>query len=168
MRSITGRMLPMLVWSGAIVWSAGLACGQAAEPAKADAPRAPATRPSTRPAVSLHREMEAMGRSFKALGKQISDPAQNASSLALLADLQQHTVLAKNVAPPKLPTVTDADRPKHNTDYRGMMITVLRLELELEEQLLEGKNVQATKTLESMHEMEEQGHKEYQLPPKKR
>src|SRR4051812_48374863 len=60
--------------------------------------RPPATRPTTRPGggaggpVSLHREMETMGREFKALQKQINDPAQNVSSLALVTELQQHTM----------------------------------------------------------------------------
>jgi len=109
-----------------------------------------------------------MGRDFKQLQKQLNDPAQNASSLALVADLQQHTILAKNATPPKLPTVADADRPKHEADFRGMMLNLLRQELDLEEQLLDGKNEKAAATLKSIDEMQDQGHKDFQPKKKKR
>jgi hypothetical protein len=138
--------------------------------------RPPATRPTTRlvltggdgtPPVLLHREMESMGRAFKALQRQINDPAQNASSLVLVAELQQHTMLAKNATPPKNQEDPTADKAQSAADYHGMMLNLLREELNLEEQLMDKQNDKAAETLKSIDELQDQGHKEFQ-PKKKR
>jgi hypothetical protein len=64
--------------------------------------------------------------------------------------------------------VSDADRPKHEADYRGMMVNLLRAELDLEEQLIDGKNDKAAETLKSIDELQDQGHKDFQPPKRKR
>ncbi|HSV16105.1 MAG TPA: cytochrome b562, partial [Tepidisphaeraceae bacterium] len=131
----------------------------------------PAARPTTRPggaraSVNLNHEMESMGRAFKALQRQINDSAQNASSLALVGELQQHTMLAKSAAVPKNVATPNEDPAQSAADYHGMMLNLLRQELDLEEQLLDNQNDKAAATLKSIDELQDQGHKEFQ--PKKK
>jgi hypothetical protein len=112
--------------------------------------------------VSLEHEMGAMGRAYRIIRKQIADPKQNASTLAAVLDLEQHTVLAKGAVPRSAATMpTDDAKKAKQQDYQGDMITLLRHELDLEEALLANQNDKAAKIVSDLHDLESEGHKEF-------
>ena len=112
--------------------------------------------------VSLQREMESMGRDLDLLHDQVSDPSKNQSSLAAVSDMEQHTLAAKSAAPRSVTTMpTTAANAEKLQDYQGMMINVLRQELDLEEQLQASQNDKATQTLSALEQLEDAGHKEF-------
>ena len=132
-------------------------------------------QPSTRPAQvakpirplagNLHRDMEAMGDAFERLEKQISDASKNASSLEIVARMQQLTAGVKHLPPPGLQKLPEAERTAKLQAFRLQMLNLLRAELDVEEQLLAGDNEKAAQALKHMDEIEHQGHEQFQ--PKK-
>jgi hypothetical protein len=118
--------------------------------------------------VSLEREMKSMARDYGTIRKQVADPKQNASTLAAVMDLEQHTVLAKGAALPTAATMpTDDAKKAKQADYQGDMVTLLRHELDLEEALLANQNDKAVKIVADLHDLEGEGHKEFR-PRRKR
>lgn len=133
-------------------------------PARADEPK-PA--PAAHAENPLHGEMEAMGKAFKALRGQVSDPTKNESSLQLLNDLERHTLAAKTMTPRGATTRPTNEQPKYLADFRTDMANLLRAELELEETLLDNKNAQAADAVKTIADMMGEGHKEFR-PKRKR
>jgi hypothetical protein len=116
--------------------------------------------------IPLEREMKAMAASFKIIRAQVKDPSKNATTLAAVLDLEQHTLAAKNGLPHVATTMpTSAENTAKKSDYQGDMVTLLRHELDLEEALLASDNAKATEAVADLHDLEESGHKEYR--PKK-
>jgi hypothetical protein len=110
--------------------------------------------------VNLEHEMENMGRAFKRLNSQISDSAKNASSLELIQQIQASTVAAKSVVPGKIAKLPEAERAEKLKDYRSMLLSLLRLETDLEENLMDNDNTKAAATLQQMGDLQKKGHDE--------
>lgn len=124
--------------------------------------------PTSQPAVSLEREMQGMSQAFRLIRKQVSDPSQNASTLATVLELEKHTLAAKSAVPHSATTMpTDAQNADKLHDYQTTMLNVLRQELDLEEQLRSNDNEKAAATVASIHDLETAGHKEFR-PRRKR
>jgi hypothetical protein len=120
--------------------------------------------PTSQPAVhvSLEREMEGMGRSYKIIRSQVSDASQNASTLQAVMELEQHTLAAKSVVPRAATTMpTAAENAEKLADFQALMLNVLRQELNLEEQLRANQNDKAAATVASLRDLETQGHHEF-------
>ena len=161
------RLLTVLVAATAFAVAGSAAVIVRAQEHDEQRPRA-TTRPAGREgAQTLEHEMGAIGRAFKALQKQVKDPAQNASSLQLVQQFQVHAATAKGMLPDKIAKAPESDRPKLIADYRKMMNSLLRDSLDLEDQLMDNQNDKAAKTLDGMNELQTEGHKEFR-PQRKR
>jgi hypothetical protein len=115
----------------------------------------------------LHETMEAMGKAFKAIRGQVSDPTKNESTLQLVAELERHTLAAKSMTPRGAATRPTDERAKYLADFRTDLANVLRGELELEEALLDNKNDKAAEAVQTLADMMSEGHKEFR-PKRKR
>ena len=149
--------------SGLIVAAVAVAFGFVAKAADDDhdTPH-PATMPSRRRReMGLHQQMETMGRLYKKLKSQIADSSQNASSLDLVSQMEQATLACKSQIPPKVMRMPTTQQAQAKTDYRQMMVTLFRHELDLEEQLVNGDNTKAAQTVAQMDQTEKDGHKEF-------
>ncbi|MBV8782276.1 MAG: hypothetical protein JO353_12845 [Phycisphaerae bacterium] len=112
--------------------------------------------------VSLEHEMGAMERDFHTIERQVKNSSQNASTLAAVLDMEEHTLSAKSVAPRSATTMpTTAANGEKEADYHAMMINLLREELNLEEELHAGQNDEAVKTVSAMNDLEHEGHDEF-------
>jgi hypothetical protein len=137
-------------------------------PARADEPQKPAAQVHAGGEENpLHDAMEAMGKAFKALKAQVSDPTKNESSLQLVVELERHTLAAKSMTPRGATTRPTNERAKYLADYRVDMANLLRVELELEEALLENKNEKAAEAFKTLSDMMGEGHREFR-PKRKR
>ncbi|HEY7087231.1 MAG TPA: cytochrome b562 [Tepidisphaeraceae bacterium] len=124
----------------------------------------PGPRPSSRPAgrpENLHRNMETMGRAFKKLQAQVKDASQNESSLALVLQMEQSTLAAKAQIPDPVAKLSGEERAKQQTEYRMMMVSLLREELELENNLLNNDNTKAAESVAALVQLQKDGHKEF-------
>ena len=104
-------------------------------------------------------DMMAMNKAVMALTAQIKDPAQNPASLAAVAQLLAATVAAKEDMPPLVAALPAAEQPARIVEYKKEMLKLLRQELDLEEQLLDGNNAKAAETLAAMQATQQEGHR---------
>jgi soluble cytochrome b562 len=109
----------------------------------------------------LEHAMEQMGRSFKRLRASVADKTKNKESLKYVVDLQKATLEAKQLMPPKVEKMEGEQREKAVSEYRGMIVNLLRQELEVEEHLLAGDNAKAAEAIATLNEIQKSGHKEY-------
>lgn len=65
------------------------------------------------------KEMEGISHDFRKLTRQYSDPAQKASSLDLVSDLEKHVATAKTLAPSKLEKLTGNEKEKYLTTFHA-------------------------------------------------
>jgi soluble cytochrome b562 len=110
---------------------------------------------------SLEQAMGAMNRAFNTLKKQIKDPTKNESSLTAVNELERATAVAKGQLPDKIKSMPKDDQAAAIRDYKQMMIGVLKDEVTLEEQLMDGKNDKAAETFNEINDLQNEGHKEY-------
>jgi hypothetical protein len=139
-----------------------------------DAPATPVTRPSgqtrIRPqggggeATNLEGAMKAMNTAFGTIKKQVSDPTKNDSSIVLLGTFEKNVVIAKGFVPPKVAAMAEADRKKALADFQGMLRSVLRDALDMEDQLAAGDNKKAADTADAIGELEKAGHSDFIQP----
>jgi soluble cytochrome b562 len=115
----------------------------------------------TPPPPTLEKEMQAIEKPYKQLGRYVKDATKNQRSLSLIADMEQHTLVAKGMTPKIPKSVPEDQHAKYLSDYRAMMVNMVREELDLEEALIEGKNDKAAESIKALHDIEEQGHKEF-------
>jgi hypothetical protein len=104
-------------------------------------------------------DMQAMDKAMRALTAQIKDPAQNAASLAAVEQLQVATVSAKDAMPPLVAALPEAERAARLVEYKKEIVKLLRQELDLEEQLLDGNNTKAAETLAAIQATQQEGHR---------
>jgi hypothetical protein len=123
-------------------------------------PPAPPPPPRERE-MGLHQQMENMGRLFKKLKSQVADSSKNQSSLDLVLQMEQATLAAKSQAPPMVARMPATQQAEGRNDYRQMMVTLFRQELDLEEQLINGDNKTAAETVAAMDKTQDDGHKEF-------
>lgn len=105
--------------------------------------------------------MQDMGQTYRELRAQIKNPAANADSLALVSRLQRSSIAAKDVMPPGLNDLPEAERRKFATAYKRQMIRLLHSELDLETQLLDNDNGKATSTLRDIARIMQEGHRTF-------
>jgi hypothetical protein len=120
--------------------------------------------PTSQPAqhISLEREMGAMGRQFKIIRKQVSDASQNASTLAAVLELEQHTLAAKSATPDSATTMpSDAENQEKLAAYQDKMVELLRTELNLEQALRSADNTRAQSLVDDLKGLESSGHHEF-------
>jgi uncharacterized membrane protein YdfJ with MMPL/SSD domain len=104
-------------------------------------------------------DMMAMNKAMMALNAQIKDATQNAASLTAVAQMQAATLAAKDGMPPLVAALPEAERAARIVQYKKEIGKLLRQELDLEEQLLDGNNVKAAETLAAMQATQQEGHR---------
>lgn len=107
--------------------------------------------------------MKSMNRALKALGAQISDPTKKAENLQLVNDLQRGAVTAKGakLGDDMLKKATDeAAKTEMAVKYRRDMIELMKVLLDIEEDLLDDQFAAAKSNLDKISEMREDSHKE--------
>jgi soluble cytochrome b562 len=137
---------------------------------------APASPPSPAKAASagkdddqkteLETRMDRIGKAFRKLKKQVADPAQNASSLQLLATMQDAAKEAVDFTPAKAADLPEDQRPKFVEDFKAGIKGMLDEFSKLADALTAGKNEDAVKIVSDIDELEKKDHKEFKKPKK--
>ncbi len=159
---------------GAVLGFAALSSGalfmMAAQPADTPAPREgqPAGQPGERAPgrgprgggggefTSVEQAMKAINGGHRELTKSVSDTTKKTANLALVAQMQRGALYSKNNVPGHL-----KGGEKSLEDYRRAQITLMRMLLDLETQVLDGKTADAAKSLVALHDYEEAQHAKF-------
>lgn len=119
--------------------------------------------------TELEERMEKINSSWRRLRRQVSDPAQNASSLELIGAIREAAKGTEKMTPAKIDEIPEADRAKFLADYAaGMKKFHAQLDT-LEAALKAGRNDDAQKALAEIADHQKSSHKAFKKapPPKK-
>ena len=109
----------------------------------------------------LETHMEALNRDVRRLSRQLDQADKNSSSLELIADMESHVLAAKLLEPPMATTLSGRKKDEFLVAYRKQMIVLLDALLEMERQVLEGKNSDAKETFQKLQQIESEGHSKF-------
>jgi hypothetical protein len=137
-----------------------------AQPAEggADAPPAKAGKKKDREDTELEKKMEKMNGAFRKLRKQVADPANNATSLDLVATMQTCAADATKLVPAKAADLPEADRAKFVSTFQEKMKAFQGELVKLVALLKDSKNEDAAKLVASLVQLQKDDHKEFRRP----
>jgi soluble cytochrome b562 len=127
---------------------------------------APAAAPGDDKKTELEERMTKMNKAFRKLRKQVADPAQTASSLDLVATMQEAAKESLDLTPEKAADIPDDQKAKFMADYKAGIQAMQDELTKLSDALTAGKNADAAKIVADMFDLEKKSHKEFRRPPK--
>ena len=130
----------------------------------ADAPPPKAGKKKDREDTELEKKMEKMNGAFRKLKKQVADPANNATSLDLVATMQACAADATKLVPAKAADLPEADRAKFVSSYQEKMKGFQDELVKLTALLKDNKNEEASKLVAALGQMQKDDHKEFRRP----
>lgn len=119
-------------------------------------------RAADEPETELGTKMDKMGSAFRALRRQVKDPAKNADSLAKLATIKENAAASLKLEPAKTATLPSAEQKKFVADYQAKMKEFIGLVDKLEAALKANNNAEAEKLLGAMADAQKKGHADFQ------
>lgn len=129
--------------------------GRPVQPTAPPAGQRPAAVDSAR---ALEQAMKIMNRSLKNLEANIDKADQKEANLADISQMQSACVGAKRMKPSNIKDPSE----KGQEAYRRSHITLLKMLIELEEQVLDGKAAEAKATLGKIKSHKDAAHKEFE------
>ena len=111
--------------------------------------------------------MKGMEQALKSIKVEAADPAKIEQTLKDIGLLERDVAIAKSLIPPLVNRQTGDAKAESLSDYRAMLVSVLRTVLDLEEAVVDKKPDDIKKALTQLDELETQGHKEFN-PPRNR
>jgi soluble cytochrome b562 len=149
-----------------VLSAADTAATPASPPPAGSAPAAQAAGPENEKKTDLEMRMDRMGKAFRKLKKQVADPAQNASSLELLATMENAAKEAVGFTPEKAEDIPVDQRAKFVEDFKAGVRAMQGEFAKLRTALTAGENDDAAKIVAEMVELEKKDHKEFRRPEK--
>jgi soluble cytochrome b562 len=116
--------------------------------------------------TDLEKQMDKMGKAFRALRKQISDSSQNASSLDLIATIKDAAAASSNLTPKKAADLPEADRPAFVAQYQAGLKDLAASLDKVTADLKAGDNTAAANDLKDVGAVEGKNHKKFKKPEK--
>lgn len=117
--------------------------------------------------TELGEHMENMGRAFRALNREVSDPAKNEDALRQVATIRTNADAALKLQPAKTADIPADQRPKFVADYEQEMRALIDTLGKLETALKAGNNDEAVTLVKSLKKIQDDGHKQFQKKKQK-
>ena len=118
--------------------------------------------------TELGTKMEKVGGAFRALGRQITDPAKNADSLTRLATMKENLQAGLKLEPAKKAEVPAAEQKKFMADYQAEMKRFIGLIEKTEAALKANNNEEAAKHVATMRTDQKKAHTSFKKDDKKK
>ncbi len=109
----------------------------------------------------LSKQMEAMSKNFRQLGRQVSTDSKRDSSLQLIQAIQKNAETAKTLIPAKAKTVPAAEQAKFIEAYKKDIDVLLGQIAKLTDAIRAGKTDDANKILVGFRAIKTEGHEEF-------
>ena len=113
--------------------------------------------------ISVEGAMKGMDRSLRQLHRQIGDASKKEDNLRLIKDMQRACVEAKGLSLPRKVERNardDAQKAAFAERYRKQLMTSLRVMLDIEQDIVDGKSDDAAKKLERIRKLRDDAHEE--------
>lgn len=155
--------------------AAGLAWQPAAQPQNNQPTNPPARQPGDRgpgqrgpggQPASVGGSMKALNRAARQLKSQIADASKKDENLKLIDEMERAAATAKAAPLPAdvlKDATTDADKARLAAAFRKDLMGALRTMLDMEQDLIDGKNDDAAKRLTELVKQRDAAHKEMGL-----
>jgi len=124
----------------------------------------PAGGPGDEKKTDIDLRMDKMGKSFRKLRKQVSDPTQNASSIQLLGTMIAAAKEAEAFKPEKTEDVPADQQAKFLSDYVAGLKGMEDALQKVSDALTAGDNAGATKMVADIADLEKKDHKQFRRP----
>lgn len=108
----------------------------------------------------LHDEMEGINQDFRLVNRQYADPAQKASTLNFVADMQKHARKARTLAPPKADKMSGADQTKYVDAFHKDLDALIREIGALHQAITADKLEVAKAEIAKIAQLKDSSHKE--------
>lgn len=115
------------------------------------------------PKTELGKKMSALNAAFKAVGRQVEDPAQNAKTLEQIAIIETNAKAALALDPEKKGQIPAADQAKFVADYKAGIKKLQGTVEQLKAAIKAGNNAEAVKIIDEMKTEQREGHKEFRI-----
>jgi cytochrome c556 len=119
-----------------------------------------------RPDTDIEKAMEKMAGAYRKLRRQVTDPAQNAASLELVATIKAGATEARKYTPLKAADLPEAERAAFVGNFQKKMDEFLDVAGRLEDALKAGNNEEAARLVAELGKIQKADHKEFRRPEK--
>lgn len=111
--------------------------------------------------TELGEHMDRLSGAFRKLRRQAGDPAHNAASLELLAEMREAAQAAAKLVPAKAADLPEAERGKFTAAYRKQMGRLLTQLQDIAAAFAAGDNAAAQKRIGDLADFQKASHREY-------
>jgi len=108
----------------------------------------------------LHDEMEGMNHALRLVNRQYTDPAQKASTLALVAEMQKHAETAKTLVPPKAAKMTGDQQTQYLNSFHNDLDKLVAEIAALKQAITADQTDVAKAEIGKIGQLKESSHKE--------
>ena len=108
----------------------------------------------------LQTQMDGINHSLRTLKRQYTDPAQKASSLALVAEMQKHAETARTLTPPKATKGTTDQNAQYIEAFHKDLDKLLQEIAALKAAITAGKADVASAEIDKISQLKDSSHKE--------
>lgn len=117
--------------------------------------------------TDLEKKMDVVGKAMRKLRTTIKDAANNADSLALVAQIHDAAQAALELTPAKEKDLPDADQAKFQADFQAAMKDFIAQVDQLTAALTANDNEKAAQIYTQLGQTERKDHKQFRKPEKK-
>jgi len=119
-----------------------------------------------RPDTDIEKDMHKISHAYRQLRKQVKDPAQNASSLELVATIRAGAVDARTHTPLRAADVPESERAAFEAGYQKKMGEFIDTVDQLAAALKAGDNDAAARLTRELDRLQDADHKDFRRPEK--
>lgn len=112
------------------------------------------------PESLLHGEMEAINHNFRLVNRQYTDPAQKASTLRLIAEMQTHAEKARTLTPPRAGKLAGDDQTKYVNTFHKDLAALIKEMGALQQAVAADKVDVAKAEIDKIAHLKDASHKE--------